>query len=224
MKKFLVSLAVVAFSASSAQAEEASPDWFGKVGWLHIAPNDSSTAISGPGLPAGTAVSIQDADTLGLSIGRRFGDHFAVELIVDVPPKLKTDAAGSINGLGTVATSRPATPVVMAQYYFGRRDAPIRPYLGAGVVYSIFRHAGATPALSAALGGPTSVSIDDSFGPAVQAGVDVRLNSRFFLNATVAYLGIETRATLATPAVGTVRTVDVKINPIATLVGVGYRF
>ena len=224
MKKYMMLTAAAALSASPAQAEEASPDWFGKVGWLHVAPNDSSGPISGPGLPPGTAVSIQKADTLGISIGRRLGDHFAVELIVDIPPKLKTDAAGSIAGLGTVATSRPATPVVIAQYYLGARDARFRPYLGAGFVYAKFRLAKATPGLSAALGGPTDVSIDDSFGPAVQAGMDLKLNSRFFFNATVAYLGIETRAKLATPAVGTVRTVDVKINPIVTLVGVGYRF
>lgn len=102
MRKALIfRVAVVAATPAIAQDQsdqgERPGDGFTKVGWLHVAPNGGSGPISGPGLPPGTAISVQNADTLGLSIGRRFADNSAVESIVNVPPRLRSDALMQIN-------------------------------------------------------------------------------------------------------------------------------
>lgn len=63
----------------------------------------------------------------------------------------------------------------------------------------------------------------DSFGWAAQAGIDVDLNEKMFLNFDVKYIDIDTTARLATTAIGTQR-VKISLDPIVIGVGVGFRF
>ncbi|MFN0022738.1 MAG: OmpW/AlkL family protein [Parvularculaceae bacterium] len=64
--------------------------------------------------------------------------------------------------------------------------------------------------------------MDDSVGLAFQAGIDFALGKRWFLNADVKYIQIDTTATLNSG--GTINTVDVDLDPIIAGIGVGYRF
>ena len=64
----------------------------------------------------------------------------------------------------------------------------------------------------------TSLKLDDSFGLAVQAGVDVDINKDWFFNADVRYINIETTATTD------LGTSEVKINPTVISLGMGTRF
>jgi len=66
------------------------------------------------------------------------------------------------------------------------------------------------------------VSLDDSFGWAVQAGVDFDITERVFFNIDVKYIDIDTTATLDTG--GSINAVDVNIDPIIAGVGFGMRF
>jgi outer membrane protein len=61
-----------------------------------------------------------------------------------------------------------------------------------------------------------------SFGWAGQAGVDIDLSDRMFLNFDMKYIDIKTTATLATTALGT-QSVKIKLNPFVFGVGVGFR-
>lgn len=65
--------------------------------------------------------------------------------------------------------------------------------------------------------------MDDSFGWALQAGFDVDLSRKVFLNLDVKYIDIDTTARLATTAAG-IQTVDVSIDPLVVGVGLGMRF
>ena len=79
----------------------------------------------------------------------------------------------------------------------------------------------AAKGLEAAVG-RTSVSMKDSFGWAGQAGVDVDINPRMFLNFDVKYIDIDTTARLTTAAAGTQR-VKMDIDPLVFGVGFGLR-
>ncbi len=111
-------------------------------------------------------------------------------------------------------------PTLTLQYHF-IPSGKFRPYVGFGVNWTVFYSEDASSALTTAIG-PTSVSLDDSFGWAAQAGADIDLSKRFFLNIDVKYIDIDTTATLRTGAL--VNTVDVDIDPLVVGVGIGFRF
>lgn len=97
----------------------------------------------------------------------------------------------------------------------------VRPYVGAGVNYTIFHSSDASDSLESALG-PTRVKLDDSFGYALQAGVDVDVTKRIFLNADVKFIDIDTTARLRSG--GVENRVDVSLDPFVFGLGLGFRF
>ena len=68
----------------------------------------------------------------------------------------------------------------------------------------------------------TRVHINDSVGYALQGGVDIDINKRFFLNLDAKYIDMSPRATLNTTALGT-QTVKTRISPFVVGVGFGMR-
>ena len=70
--------------------------------------------------------------------------------------------------------------------------------------------------------GPTKVQLKDSVGWAAQAGVDVDITRRVFLNLDVKYTDIDTTARLDNAAPGRQR-VNVHLDPLVFGIGVGVR-
>ena len=101
-------------------------------------------------------------------------------------------------------------------------SGPVRPYVGAGVNYTLFYSEDASSGLETAVG-PTNVDLEDSLGWALQAGIDIDLTDRVFLNFDVKYIDIDTTATLRTTGAGT-QTVDVSLDPLVFGVGIGTKF
>ncbi len=92
----------------------------------------------------------------------------------------------------------------------------MRPYVGAGVNYTRFSNVEFAPAVVAAL----NPSLDkNSFGLALQAGVDVPLGNGWLLNLDVKKVQIKTDVASAGTKVGTL-----KVDPLLLAVGVGKRF
>jgi outer membrane protein len=147
-------------------------------------------------------------------------DNIGVELIAATAPH-DIEGTGGISSLDKVAEAWLLPPTLLAQWHF-MPDQKIRPYIGAGINYTIMYAEDADSSLETALGGSTDVSLDNSFGWAVQAGVDIELDERWFVNVDVKYVAISSDVTLTTGS--TKRTADVDINPIIVGVGIGYRF
>lgn len=95
-------------------------------------------------------------------------------------------------------------------------------YVGAGINYTLFYNEKASDALEGAVG-TTKVHMSDSFGWAAQAGVDIDLTDKIFLNLDVKYIDIDTTARLSTTAAG-VQKVRVHLDPLVFGVGVGMKF
>jgi len=73
-------------------------------------------------------------------------------------------------------------------------------------------------------GCPTNLKADNSIGWAVQAGVDIDLNDRWFFNLDVKYIAISVDVAITTPATSTTRYTTLDINPVIVGAGIGYRF
>ena len=128
--------------------------------------------------------------------------------------------AGALEGLDEVGKVWVLPPTLTLQYHF-RPNAQVRPYAGVGVNYTLFYNESASSSLEGAIGN-TGIDLDDSFGVAFQAGVDVALNDNWFANLDVKYIQIDTDARLATgPATNTV---EVDLDPVVAGIGIGRRF
>ena len=66
------------------------------------------------------------------------------------------------------------------------------------------------------------LSLDSSWGLAFQVGADYMLNDKLMLNAQVRYVDISTTGT--THLAGNKVTVDVDVDPMVYMVGLGYKF
>jgi outer membrane protein len=100
-------------------------------------------------------------------------------------------------------------PTLTAQYRFTGLGG-FTPYLGAGVNYTHFSQVDL----------PSPVTIDkNSFGLALQVGVDIPLQKNLSLNFDVKKVQIQTDVSAAGSKIGTF-----KVDPVLAGIGLGWRF
>ena len=155
----------------------------------------------------------KDSTPLGLSINNKelpevdityfFNKNVAAELILTVPQKQTVRAGGT-----AIGTLKHLPPALLLQYHF---DAPgFKPYVGAGLNYTRF----------SSVNLPAGVTIDrNSFGPALQVGVDIPLQKNLYLNFDVKKVFIKTDVSAGGAKLGTF-----KVDPVLVGVGLGWRF
>ncbi|MEE2525385.1 OmpW family outer membrane protein [Hyphobacterium sp. HN65] len=206
MNKLFLTTALVALAAASA-ADAAEGDWVFRLRALSVAPSESATIT-----PIGGDVDISNSVVPELDISYFFTDHFAAELILGVTPHdvmAVNTAAGNVD-LGSVTL---LPPTLTFQYHF-QPEASFRPYVGAGVNYTVFFN-DALPTGGTA----TSISYDNSFGLAAQIGADIDLNETWFLNVDLKWVDINTDVTINNTIMA-----DVDIDPWIFGIGIGRRF
>jgi len=185
---------------------------------IMVAPNESSGGIT-PAFPT-ERVSVNNSVMPEVDITYMATDNIGFELIAATTRHGVSGISGTTGGIGKLANTWVLPPTLTAQYHFNP-GGKVRPYVGAGVNYTIFYESKATSGLQAAVG-PTKVRLSDSFGWAAAVGTDFDLSEKVFLNVDVKYIDISTHATLTTTAAG-VQRVDVKLNPFVFGVGIGFR-
>jgi len=202
----------------------ASPAWAEKgdvtlrLRGILVAPNEKSGSVL-PAFP-GEKVSVDDSVMPEVDVTWMASDHLGFELIAATTKHSASGRTGTTGSIGTLASTWVLPPTLTAQYHF-LPEGKVRPYVGAGINYTLFYAEDASSGLEAAVG-KTKVSMSDSVGYALQAGVDIDLNPRVFLNLDIKYLDIDTDATLRTTAAGTQK-VRIELNPIVFGVGLGIR-
>ncbi|HGS4731048.1 outer membrane protein OmpW, partial [Vibrio parahaemolyticus] len=203
MKKTICSLAVVAALVSPSVFAHKQGDFVLRVGAASVVPNDSSDKILG----SQEELKVDSNTQLGLTFGYMFTDNISLELLAATP--FSHDISTDLLGLGDIADTKHLPPTLMVQYYFGEPQSKFRPYVGAGLNYTIFFDEGFNN--KAKNVGLTDLKLDDSFGLAANVGVDYMINDQWFLNASAWYANIETEATYKFG--GAKQKTDVKINP-----------
>lgn len=177
----------------------------------------AQTTTPGPWMVRARAVSLgsSNGDTtgLGLSINNKvlpeadisyfFTPNIAAELVLTVPQKQTLSARST-----AIGSFYHLPPSLTLQYHFPQ--AGFTPYVGAGMNY--------TRLSSVSL--PASVDVKrNSFGPVLQAGVDILIAKNLYLNLDVKKEYIRTDVLVGGATIGNFR-----IDPVLFGVGLGWRF
>ena len=216
--KGTILLAALATTAITTPAMAAAGDTLIRVRGIVVAPNEKSGGIL-PALPTET-VRVNDAVTPEVDVTQMVTDNIGFELIAATSKHSVSGASGTTGSIGKLASTWVLPPTLTAQYHFAP-SAKMRPYVGAGLNYTMFYSDKASAGFIAAAGS-TNVHLKDSFGWAAQAGVDIDLAPNMFLNIDVKYIDIATTARLSTANLGT-QSVKVNLNPLVFGVGLGFR-
>ena len=142
-----------------------------------------------------------------IDISYFFTKNIAAELVLTYPQSIQIDAGGS--KLGTI---KALPPSLLLQYHFTNFGA-FKPYVGAGVNYTIFSSRNN-------LGGGAYSIDNSSFGAVGQVGMDYMFDKNWGLNVDLKYATMSTNVTDTAGAnVG-----KFTLNPWMPAVGVTYKF
>jgi outer membrane protein len=230
MQKKIVTLAIgaaIAFATSGARADQAGPNDL-RLGMYFVHDEAEASDISGPYVPPGLNVHLENVETLYVAYVRSLSSHLDMELAFGYPPLTKTEGRGPAK-LGSVpyngqviSTARWVAPTLLLEYVFGSPSSRLRPYVGAGVNYTKFVNRQSTAAGNAASGGPTSISLTASVGPAVTAGLSYEITDRWHVYASYSVAQVNSKLTANTA--GVLRTSEVHFWPNTLVVSAGYSF
>lgn len=184
-----------------------------------VTPQERSGSVL-PTFP-GEKVKVSDSWAPEVDFTYMATDHVGFELIAATTKHHASGKTGTTGSIGKLASTWVLPPTLTAQYHFNPAGH-VRPYVGAGVNYTIFYSEKASSGLKAAVG-PTKVNMKNSLGPAIQAGVDFDIGKNVFLNLDAKWIQIDTTARLDTTALGTEK-VKVHLDPLVIGIGIGTKF
>lgn len=213
-KTVLAALLGGALFATSVSAHEAGSAIL-RVGGVFVNANSSSTTTTA--IPV--QLDVNNNAQLGLTATYMITDHIGVELLGATPfsHRVAATVPAANLALGDVVKVKHLPPSLYAQYYFLDKDAGSRPYIGAGLNYTRFFGA---KALNPAV---TDLQIKKhSFGPVVNAGIDIKLTDKLSLNTAMWYTRIKTKANFN--ALGAAHEVKIKLDPVVFFTGLSYKF
>ncbi|RYF08625.1 MAG: OmpW family protein [Comamonadaceae bacterium] len=202
MKKNLVALAVLcAMSSGAAFAQQADGSWLVRARAVNLDSANKGSLGHGSALD----LSINDKVIPEVDITYFFSPNIAAELVLTYPQKQDVRSAGA-----KIGTLKHLPPTLTAQYHFTNFSG-FKPYVGAGVNYTRFSGVDI-------LGGAATID-RNSFGGALQAGVDFPITKNLYLNVDVKKVYIKTDVSVAGVKAG-----SFKVDPVLFGIGLGYRF
>lgn len=230
MQKKIVTLALgaaMSLAATGAYAGNAGPNDI-RAGVYLVHFDAQAGDISGPYVPPGLNLHVNNVATLYLAYVRTVSTHFNIELTAGYPPLTKTEGRGPAT-LGSVpyngkiiSTARWFSPTLLFEYVFGDANSRLRPYVGVGVNYTMFFSRQSTAAGNAASGGPTSISLPSSVGPAATVGLSYEINDRWHVYGSYSVAQVNTKLTANTA--GLLRTSEIHFWPNTVVISAGYSF
>jgi outer membrane protein len=215
-------------ACGSALAQDAPPANELRAGAYFVSYRTKADDLSGPFTPAGINIRVGDVTTPYFAYLRHIDAHWSVELAGGIPPTTKTygkgpATVGSVPFDGQeVATAKWFSPSLLLEYAFLDPSSPVRPYVGAGLNYTRFYRLRSTAAGDAANGGPTTVKLTSSVGPAVTAGAAWWVTKQVDIVASYSAARVNSHYTSDTS--GVQRETHIHFNPRTWVVSVGYAF
>jgi outer membrane protein len=229
MKKSLLVLALAAaFTPMLAQAEAG--DWVVRARVVNINPDESSDLGKtvnknvAPVMSNGAELKVDSNTIPELDISYYITKNIAAELILatgskhDVSVSNEPGAVVPNQLLGSVDV---LPPTLTVQWHFNP-DQTIDPYVGAGINYTAFLDRKLNVRQGPLAGSKIKVD-SDSWGWALQAGVDINLKDGWLINADVKYITLDTDVKLKTGGSWT-KIDDLDINPWVFGLGIGKKF
>lgn len=193
-----------------------SGDWLVRGGITSVNPDDSSGNVFVAGGDLGIGVGVDNNAQMGLNLAYFLNENWAIELLAATP--FSHDI--NLDTVGPLGETKHLPPTLSALYYFNTDNSGVHPYVGLGLNYTVFFDEEFTAANETA--GFSDLSLDDSFGLSAQLGVDIDINDKWAVNASVRWIDIDTEATFNLGADS--GSVDVDIDPYVYTLSLGYRF
>nr|WP_245504847.1 OmpW family protein [Aquabacter spiritensis] len=185
---------------------EPSP-WMIRLRALGVLPTGGGSVSGVPG----SSLSYTDSVVPELDITYFFTKNIAAELILGVTPHT-INGAGTLGGL-SVGKVWLLPPILTLQYHF-TDFGPFKPYVGAGVNYTVFFNTKTYDV--------QSLDVKNSWGWALQAGFDYMIDRHWGFNIDVKKLWLAPDFTVGTG--GALLNGKADLNPWLVAAGVTYRF
>lgn len=203
MKKAILAVLAVTMTMVAAGASAQTSPWQVRARAVYIDPADKSDPVAGVG--ASDRIGVSDKTIPEIDVSYFFTPNIAAELVLTYPQKHDVTLDGQ-----TIGTFKHLPPSLLAQYHF-MPGATVSPYVGAGINWTTFSK-------NRILNGQGSLE-HDSWGLALQAGFDYKLDQNWSLNVDVKKLQLRSDVMIAG-----VKASKVKVDPVLFGIGVGYRF
>ena len=196
-------------------------DWIVRAGFSQVNPKEENLNLpnlnlTSLGLGTGAFVVVDSDISFTFDVTYMFHNNFGVELLAAWPFTHGIDLK-TYSGTDTrIAHTDHLPPTVSLVWRPMGYEKAFQPYVGVGVNYTMFSGEETRGALSG-----SSLKLDDSIGPAAVIGADwfPGEDKKWFLNANVRWINIETDAELDGAELGTV-----EIDPMVYTVNIGRRF
>jgi outer membrane protein len=221
-------LIAACFGPTSRSDADETPGNALRLGFYDVFYHASAQDIAGPYVPAGLNVTVKDVQTLYVGYIRRLAQQWEIELAFGIPPTTNTygkgpATVGSVpyNGV-LISSAKWFAPTALLNYKFLDETYPVRPYIGAGINYTYFYDRQSTAGGNAVSGGPTSISLPSSIGPAATVGIGWQVAHHCTVNASYSFSQVKTE--LSADTAGVIRTTHVSFGPEALVIAVGYQF
>jgi outer membrane protein len=222
------SVLAVALAAPFAQAHQAG-DIIVRAGAITVDPHEDTSGVKIDrgglaGADLGGKATLGSDTQLGLNFAYMVTDNLGVELLAASPFKhdVSIKGAGLDAANGRLGTLKHLPPTLSLVYYPMAQTSAFQPYVGAGINYTWFFDESVGSRASGA--GFDNFRVKNSWGWAAQVGMDYMLTDQIMLNAQVRYIEIDTQAYVDHPGLGVRAKVDVDVDPLVYMVGLGYKF
>jgi len=187
---------------------EAQSPWMIRLRALGVMP-DGGGSVTGV---AGSSLSYSDSVVPELDITYFLNKNMALELILGVTPH-DIYGQGSLASLGKVGDTWLLPPILTLQYHFTELGA-FKPYVGAGVNYTVFFNTNASNV--------QALSLNNTFGWALQAGFDYMFDKHWGINFDVKKLFLQ--PSFDVTVANTTLQGQADLNPWLVAAGITYRF
>jgi OOP family OmpA-OmpF porin len=208
--------APLAVLADSAPGEQKG-DWIVRAGISQVNPKEENLQI-----PSLSTFVVVDSDvSFTFDVTYMFHNHFGVELLAAWPFTHGIDLKPYAGGVTRVGQTDHLPPTLSLVWRPAAYDSWVQPYVGVGVNYTMFSGEETRGSLPSG----SDISLDDSIGPAAVIGADFfpGEEKKWFVNANVRWINIESDAEIFVAGVGTVKD-TVEIDPMVYTFNIGRRF
>jgi outer membrane protein len=234
MQKRILAASIAVALAAPMFAHAEAGDWVVRLRAVNVMPNESSdlgkdvnSSIAAGLMTPSADLSVDNNLIPELDISYYFTKNIAAELILALGTKHDVSIVGDdLTAIGNQNLGEVdlLPPTLTVQWHFNP-DQMIDPYVGAGINYTIALDRNLKGEAGAINGQKIKIE-RDSWGWALQAGVDINLDDGWLVNFDAKYITLDTDVKLQNPLAGNAWTKidDLDINPWVIGVGVGKKF
>jgi outer membrane protein len=221
MKK-IFAISPLLLALSGAAFAQSAGDISVRLGATQIIPKVESGSLSAPSF-FNAQVDVLKADQVGGGISYHFSEYLALDLPLMLPFEHEVIGAGSLAGVGKLATVKVIPVTLMGQFRPLGAKYSLRPYVAGGLTYAHTKETQATAVLNGLSGGslsnPTTMDMKGKFGVTAQVGLNWAVTERIFLDVSAMKTFINGEGVLSTG-----QRVRLELNPVSYSAAVGYRF